>query len=83
MTYRVILSQNAEKELASLDIITKKRIIMKLDNIKENPFNYVKRLTCISLYSLRVGNYRVILDIKNKQMVIFVIRVGHSHDVYT
>ncbi len=83
MNYRVILSQNAEKELASLDITTKKRIIMKLDNIKENPFNYVKRLTGVPLYSLRVGNYRVILDIKNKQMVIFVIRVGHRHGVYT
>lgn len=82
MNYQVILSQTAEKELGSLDLVTRNRIIVKLDNIKEQPLNYVKRLTGVPLYSLRVGDYRVIMDIKNKQMVIFVIKVGHRSRIY-
>ena len=74
MTYKVILSQTAEKELGLLDLVTRNRIIMKLDSIKQRPLDYVKRLTGVPLYSLIVGDDRVIMDIKNKQMIIFVIK---------
>ena len=40
MTYKVILSQTAEKELGLLDLVTRNRIIMKLDSIKERPLDY-------------------------------------------
>ncbi|MGI0134472.1 MAG: type II toxin-antitoxin system RelE family toxin [Candidatus Micrarchaeaceae archaeon] len=43
---------------------------------------YVKRLVGIPLYSLRVGDYRVLMDIKNRDMLIFVVRVGHRSGAY-
>lgn len=82
MTYRVILSQDAEKDLAILDKSTRIRIIIRLESIREHPQNYVKRLVGVPLYSLRVGDYRVILDIKNKEIIIFVVKVGHRSKVY-
>ncbi len=82
MTYMVILSQSAETELGLLEQRDRNRIILKLDSIKEQPLNYVKHLTGVPLYSLRVGEYRVIMDIKNKEMVIFIIKVGHRSKVY-
>ncbi len=82
MTYLVILSQSAETELGLLEQRDRNRIILKLDSIKEQPLNYVKHLTGVPLYSLRVGEYRVIMDIKNKEMVIFIIKVGHRSKVY-
>lgn len=82
MTYRVILSQSAETELGLLEQRDRDRIVLKLDSIKEQPLNYVKRLIGVPLYSLRVGKYRVIMDIKNKEMVIFIIKVGHRNKVY-
>lgn len=82
MTYMVILSQSAETELGFLEQRDRNRIILKLDSIKEQPLNYVKRLTGVPLYSLRVGEYRVIMDIKNKEMIIFIIKVGYRSKVY-
>lgn len=82
MTYKVIFSQDAEKYLHLLDRKTRTRIIKKLDDIKERPLDYVKHLIGISLYSLRVGDYRVIMDIKRKEILIFVIKVGHRSKVY-
>lgn len=82
MTYMVILSQSAGTELGLLEQRDRNRIILKLDSIKEQPLNYVKHLTGVPLYSLRVGEYRVIMDIKNKEMVIFIIKVGHRSKVY-
>jgi mRNA interferase RelE/StbE len=53
-----------------------------VESIKDNPFDYVKHLVRVPLYSLRVGDYRVILDIKAGQMLIFVIKAGHRKNVY-
>jgi mRNA interferase RelE/StbE len=82
MTYKVIFSQDAEKDLDLLDRKNRTRIIKKLDHIKGHPLDYVKHLVGIPLYSLRVGDYRVIMDIKTKEILIFVIKVGHRSKVY-
>lgn len=82
MTYKVILSQDAEKELESLEKNVQNRIVSKLESIRENPLGYVKRLVGVPLYSLRVGDYRIIMDIKNKEIIIFVIKIGHRNKIY-
>lgn len=33
-------------------------------------------------YRLRIGDYRVVYEIRNGAVVIFVVRVGHRKDVY-
>ncbi len=82
MSYNVIWSQRSEKDLKMLDSNIRNRIVSKVEYIKEQPFSHVKRLAGIPLYSLRAGDYRVIMDIKNKQMLIFVIKLGHRSRIY-
>ena len=33
-------------------------------------------------YRLRVGDYRVIYDVTDKQLVILVVGVGHRREIY-
>lgn len=82
MDYQVIWSQRSKKDLEAFDNKVRSRIIAKVESIKEQPFNYVSRLVGVPLYSLRVGDYRVIMDIKSKEVLIFVIKVGHRRNVY-
>jgi mRNA interferase RelE/StbE len=82
MIYQVTWSQRSKGDLESLDNKIKERIITKVESIKEQPFSYVKRLVGVPLYSLRVGSYRVIMDIKNKQMLIFVVMIRNRKKVY-
>lgn len=82
MSYEIELSETAKANLKSLDKSIATQITRKLEAIKENPFNYVKRLVGISLFSLRVGDYRVLMEIKNRQMLVFVVRIGHRKRVY-
>jgi len=78
MSYQVTWSQRSRSDLEALENKIRSRIIAKVESIKEQPYSYVKHLVGVPLYSLRVGDYRVIMDIKNKQMLIFVVRIGHK-----
>lgn len=80
--YSVEFSQIAEKQLYKLEEKTQKRIIKVLERIRIRPFHFVKRIVGSPYCSLRVGNYRVILDIKEDRLIIFVIEVGHRKDIY-
>ena len=82
MSYQVIWSEKSKKSLKALDKTTSSRIVAKVESIKNDPFVFVKHLEGVKLYSLRVGDYRVILDIENQKMVIFVVKAGHRSKVY-
>lgn len=82
MTYRVIFSDLAFKQLRKLDEEISRRIISSLDRIRIRPDAYVKKLVGDEGYRLRVGNYRVIMDIDNEKLVILVLRIGHRRNVY-
>lgn len=82
MSYRAIWSQSSRRSLEAIDGAARRRIIAKVEGIKEQPYNYVKHLVGVSLYSLRIEDYRVILDIKNEEMLIFVVRLGRRSNVY-
>jgi mRNA interferase RelE/StbE len=82
MSYQVIWSERSRKNLELLGKSIASRIITKVEGISEDPFTYVKRLQGVSLFSLRVGEYRVILDIENTKMVIFVVKLGHRSRIY-
>lgn len=36
----------------------------------------------ISLYRLRVGDFRVIYTIKREKIVVYVVAIGHRKDIY-
>jgi mRNA interferase RelE/StbE len=82
MPYEILFSDTAAEDLGSLDVTMAKRVKRKLETIRSNPYLYVKGLSGIDLFSLRVGDYRVILDIKNNKMIIFVVKVAHRKGVY-
>ena len=80
MGYKIEFSQNAKRELDSLEKEIAIRIIKKLRELKENPYRYIKKLAGSELFSLRVGDYRIPVMIhKNK---IFIVKIGHRKDVY-
>lgn len=80
--YEVVLSKKAEDKLRKLPKPLQIRIISSLERIKIRPFSYVKKLSGYSYFRLRVGDYRVILDIQNDTLVILVINLGLRKNIY-
>lgn len=81
--YEVKLEKPAERFIKKLDSVDQKRIIKKLRELETNP-ELGKPLTAnlSGLWSLRFGKYRAIYQIKQQELVIFVLKLGHRKDVY-
>ena len=82
MTYKVLLSDLALKQLRKLENNEQQRIIATLERIRTRPEAYVKKLVGDEGYRLRVGDYRVIVDLDEERLIILVLRIGHRKKVY-
>ena len=80
--YNIEFSKTAEKQIYKLERDIKIRIISTLERIRVRPYANVKRLVGSQYFRLRVGDYRVILDIKENKLLILVIEVGHRRDIF-
>ncbi|MDD3263278.1 MAG: type II toxin-antitoxin system RelE/ParE family toxin [Candidatus Nanoarchaeia archaeon] len=78
--YDIIFDVFAIKYLKKINKILAKRIYDKIIESKNNPYRYFIHLTNCDKYKLRVGNYRVIAEIKQEK--IFILKIGHRHNIY-
>lgn len=80
--YTIEFSKNAEKQFHKLAREVQIRIISTLERIRVRPQSHVIRLVGSPYYRLRAGDYRLILDISENKLLIFVIEVGHRKNIY-
>lgn len=83
---RVIFSDKAEKQFLKLDKPIQQQIqkfILKLQDL-ENPRERGKALVgnLLGFWRYRVGDYRLLCRIVDKELVITVVEVGHRKEVY-
>ncbi|WP_100182191.1 type II toxin-antitoxin system RelE family toxin [Candidatus Nitrosotenuis aquarius] len=82
MTWNVVWSDESLKQLKKLDTKISQRIYNYVMDCSENPFRFVIRLTNSPFYRLRVGDYRVIMDLRQNMLIIFVVDLDHRSKIY-
>jgi mRNA interferase RelE/StbE len=82
MSYEILFSELALKQLRKLEKSVQKRIVAALERIRIRPEAYVTKLVGDPGYRLRVGDHRVIMDIEGQQLRVLVLKIGHRKNVY-
>ena len=83
MRYRVILPRSVQKKLDRLPDDVVKRILARLSQLEANPRPAdVKKLRGRDAWRIRVGDYRMIYEIRDRELQILVITVGHRREIY-
>jgi mRNA interferase RelE/StbE len=82
MSYEVTFSDFADKQLSKLPLDVQNRVVSTLKRCRIRPYAYVKKLVGSKYFRMRVGDYRVIIDIINNKLIIHVIEVGHRKNIY-
>ena len=87
MAWTVEVSDFAEKQLCKLDRPVQKRLVDWLEDRLEgckNPRHFGEPLRgeLAGLWRYRVGDYRIICEIQDQQLVVLALTVGHRREVY-
>lgn len=87
MKYQLVFSSRCKKEISKLDNSTKHLLKGWISNHllnTENPRSTGKALTSDKNghWRYRVGNYRLIVEIHDKELIVLTITFGHRSEVY-
>ncbi|WP_151409789.1 type II toxin-antitoxin system RelE family toxin [Anaerococcus sp. Marseille-P9784] len=87
MTYKLLISDDVSKKIKKMDkhlaLMLTREMKAKLDGL-ENPRSIGKALVGQNkgLWRYRIGAYRVICDIRDDELIVLAIDVGHRKNIY-
>lgn len=67
-------SAKSRNQFKKIDKAEQQKIISSLDECTQNPFKFTKKLKGPPLNSLRVGNYRIILQLVQNKILIYIVK---------
>ncbi len=84
MTYEVRLAPAAVRQLRELDPPGRRRVQAAIDLLAEEPRPPGARQLVggAGEWRVRTGDFRIIYDIRDGELLVLVIKVGHWRDVY-
>lgn len=81
--YTIVLTKKAEKQLDKLPDNIAEPIIEAINDLADNPRPHgCKNLKNRDGYRIRIGDYRVIYEVFDDELLIDVIQLGHRKDIY-
>jgi mRNA interferase RelE/StbE len=82
--YEIRFHPSTARELERLDAQARRRVERAVDRLAQEPRagGAVKLRGAEDLWRLRVGDYRVIYQIRDAALLVLVIRVRHRREAY-
>lgn len=83
MIYSVRIKASAVKALKKIASKDRERLVAAIDTLASNPAaGGVLKGEFAGLRRLRVGDYRIVYEVNDGELVVLVIRIGHRQGVY-
>jgi mRNA interferase RelE/StbE len=81
--YSVLYTAEARKNIQKLDPSIRKIVKRAIESLSLNPAKgKALAYDLAGLHSLRTSDYRIIYRIRNNELVIIVVAVGHRREIY-
>lgn len=82
-SYKLLIKPSAVKEIESLPKKDRQRIVGRIQSLATEP----RPVGCTKLsgeekYRIRQGDFRILYEIRDQELVVTVVKVGHRRDVY-
>ena len=87
MNYKVSFTKSALKALKKMDQSNSRAILSWIKKNLEgtdNPYQQGKQLKShlSKFWRYRVGDYRILCEINNGELIIIIVAIGHRRDIY-
>jgi mRNA interferase RelE/StbE len=81
--YRILVAQSGYEDLEGIPANDVRRIVTAIEGLAEDPRPpQSRKLSGEEKYRLRCGVYRVLYEIRDDELVVFVVRARHRKDVF-
>ena len=81
--YNIFFKESVWKDFSSIPKKDLKKILKRIELLSENPRPPgCEKLTGKDRYRLRQGRYRIVYAIRDDELSIWVVKVGHRKDIY-
>jgi len=82
-SYRLLIKPSAAREIEALPRRDRPRIVARISSLGRDPRPPgCERLSGRDQFRLRQGDYRILYEIQDLDLVVVVVRVGHRREVY-
>jgi mRNA interferase RelE/StbE len=83
MAYQLLYLPGAEKDIQALPGSVIKRVRRGLERLAENPrLGKALHGDLVPFWSYRVSDYRVVYEIRNDELIVLVVMLGHRREIY-
>ena len=84
MRYRVEFAPPAQRQIRKLSREIQKRVFQRIAELGADPRPVgVKKLADEeNLYRVRLGDYRIVYQIRDRELVVLIVKVGHRREIY-
>jgi len=81
-SFEVIFKQSVAKDLRQIPNKDVVRILKRIETLKTEPRPPgVEKLSGQEKYRIRQGVYRILYEIRNDELIVVVVKIGHRRDV--
>ncbi len=82
--YRLLYKKSVDKDLRKLAVSVRKQIVQKITGLAQEPrpAGSTKLKGATDLYRIRYSDYRIIYQIRDQELIVLVIKVGHRKEIY-
>ena len=81
--YEVMLRKSVAKDLRAIPNRDVRRILTTIESLSKEPRPMgSEKLSGQERYRVRQGDYRIIYEIRDDEVVVVVVKVGHRREAY-
>ena len=83
-SYRLRIKKSAIKDLEAITTkADRRRIVKRIESLADNPRpKGVQKLSGKERYRIRQGRYRILYSIRDRELIVYIVRVGDRKSVY-
>jgi mRNA interferase RelE/StbE len=81
--YKISLRKSAVKELGDIPKKDLQKVTKKIQILATNPRPQgSQKLSQKEQYRIRQGNYRIVYSVQDKELTIYIVKIGHRKEIY-
>jgi mRNA interferase RelE/StbE len=81
--YKIFFRRSVDKDFSAIPKQDLRKVLRRIEMLSEDPRpSGCEKLTGQERFRVRQGRYRIVYSIQDKDLTVWIVKVGHRKDIY-